>query len=242
MLEGGSPVCPRCGHRAKSHGRGARTTDASGSGSPAAAQPEFTVPLPSSAPTWHIPTWVMIGVPLVFILAIVFAAMPRNRRVTPPPPTVAPHAEQAPDLENARAFANESIAFEYPGNWRLATDYPGFQREKYVVVDGGADAQIIIRVFESNGAPEEELRSRLDELRDFGSGYKDRQKLTKYGALDGAGREVTAYLGSRPVRHRVFLSKLSIHTMVEVQEICPDARLRHADAGFAHFAKTLRPK
>lgn len=233
--EAGSTVCPRCGRPAKP-------------AAPAETPAAFSLPSPQT-PAWHIPTWVILGVPLVFILAIVFAAMPRKRRVpiTPPPLATADGTASAPkipppDLESTASFANASIGFDYPGNWIIDTDYPGFDRDAYIVVDAGPDAQLILRVIETGHTVEQELESSLTSLRDFGAGYEDRGKLNTYGELEGAGRTVRTYLGDVPVRYRIFLTRLGLNTMLEVHEVCPEPGLATAEPGFELIAQSLEAK
>jgi len=232
--EGDSRICPRCGRAAE---KPAPVED---------TVPEFTVP-PPQGPAWHIPTWVIVGVPLVFLVAIVLAAMPRKRRAhVAPPPIVSPDGSSSaaaniakPDVGSPHSFESEKIGFRYPGNWSIDEDYPGFDRDAYVVVDAGPDAQVILRIFESRHTVEEDLDRSLAELRGFGAGYEDRGALDAYGQLEGAGRTVTTYLGDRPVRYRLFVTRIGVNTMLEIHEVCPEQHLPTAEPGLALIARSL---
>jgi hypothetical protein len=141
--------------------------------------------------------------------------------------------DMTPDTAQHKTHTNETLTFNYPGNWTIDAEHADYDPHADLYVDanvGGGSVHIIVSTWAKS--VEHELNRALDEAGAGMNRASAPEPFETWGQLRGKGLQLTGEVKGIPMRLCLFVAKCPNGIYVEVHEFIELAQESRLAAGF----------
>jgi len=148
----------------------------------------------------------------------------------------------APQVSKPIQYDSGHIEMTLPGDWEVDTAVPEFDAARYLPIVMPQSAAMEVYVELANVTPRELADAAIDSLQASNPPIKPVEHFTRWGAMDGVGRELTYGSKFLPEVVRVFATQVSDDDIVVVYEWYFEEDETTLRPGFDLIANSLRLK